>query len=65
MAARHLATRNTPYLPLVSRRGGLTPEAAGLLADLRRRGVTAPCARRRLHRPRSRAGDRQAPPPMT
>ncbi|WP_228396505.1 type I polyketide synthase [Streptomyces sp. RB17] len=38
--ARHLAARGARHLALVSRRGAKAPEAAGLLADLERAGVT-------------------------
>ncbi|WP_165964582.1 type I polyketide synthase, partial [Actinomadura sp. KC216] len=37
--ARHLATLGARHLTLVGRRGGSTPEAAALLADLRDQGV--------------------------
>ncbi|MBZ4323064.1 type I polyketide synthase, partial [Streptomyces huiliensis] len=38
--ARRLADRGARHLALVGRRGGATPEAPALLADLRRRGVS-------------------------
>ncbi|MFE7842333.1 SDR family NAD(P)-dependent oxidoreductase [Streptomyces sp. NPDC057474] len=39
--ARHLAARGARYLALVGRRGGASPEAAALLADLKGQGVRA------------------------
>lgn len=39
--ARHLAAKGARHLALVSRRGGNSPEAPELLADLTRQGVTA------------------------